>query len=144
MVSHHITSDPGPQFALALWAATSDLLGVEHHLTSVYHPEATRLIEQLYRTLKVALHACFCLPSWTDKLPMCPAKPVNCSVDTGCSTVDLVLHRVSPLLFEMVLQTLALPSLPMMIHHHQKSSVVAVTQNSLQSCDFVFLREDAV
>jgi IS30 family transposase len=38
-VPSHITSDRGPQFLLAVWAAFTAKLGVRHIMTTAYHPE---------------------------------------------------------------------------------------------------------
>ena len=55
-VPEDVTSDRGPQFTSALWTALNTLLGVQHHRTTAYHPQANGIIERLHRQLKSALN----------------------------------------------------------------------------------------
>ena len=53
----HLISDRGPQFTSGLWRDLCQLLGVEHHTTSAYHPQANGRVERMHRTLKNALRS---------------------------------------------------------------------------------------
>ena len=43
-VPDHIVSDRGAQFTGALWQELHTLLGVQRHLTTSYHPQASGLV----------------------------------------------------------------------------------------------------
>jgi transposase InsO family protein len=45
------------------------LLGVQHHLTTAYHPQANGMVERSHRQLKDALRARLAGTSWPDHLP---------------------------------------------------------------------------
>ena len=85
-VPEDVTSDRGPQFTSALWTALNTLLGVQHHCTTAYHPQANGIIERLHRQLKSALKARLVGPAWMDELPFCSAP----KEDLGCSPSELV------------------------------------------------------
>jgi len=68
-VPAHITSDQGRQFTSALWSHVCQLLGVQHHLTTAYHPQANGMVERSHRQLKDALRARLAGTSWPDHLP---------------------------------------------------------------------------
>ena len=64
-----MTSDRGSQFTSELWRAMTNLLGIELHPTTAYHPQANGLIERLHRTLKASLKARLTSPHWINELP---------------------------------------------------------------------------
>ena len=64
-----ITSDRGPQFTSALWAALCQLLRIEHIPTTAFHPQGNGLVERLHRRLKDALRARSAGPNWFLHLP---------------------------------------------------------------------------
>jgi cleavage and polyadenylation specificity factor subunit 1 len=68
-VPSHITSDRGPQFSSAVWAAFTAKLGVRHIMTTAYHPQSNGLVERLHRRLKEALKARLATSDWPDHLP---------------------------------------------------------------------------
>jgi transposase InsO family protein len=47
-----ITSDRGPQFTSAVWAALCRLLNIQHISTTAYHPQSNGLVERFHRRLK--------------------------------------------------------------------------------------------
>ncbi len=55
-----VTSDRGAQFTSTLWAAFCGLLGIQHHPTSAYHPQANGMVERFHRQLKNSLRARLC------------------------------------------------------------------------------------
>ena len=67
-----ITTDRGSQFTSAMWAQLLQTWGINHKMTTAYHPEANGLVERLHRRLKESLMA-ICgddRNSWYWKLPM--------------------------------------------------------------------------
>jgi hypothetical protein len=68
-VPSSITSDRGPQFTSALWAALCKLLNITHIPTTAYHPQSNGLVERFHRRLKDALRARTAGPDWFHHLP---------------------------------------------------------------------------
>ncbi len=54
-VMNIITSDRGTQFTSTLWSVLCAKLGIEHRLTTAYHPQSNPMIKRSYRQVKVAL-----------------------------------------------------------------------------------------
>jgi transposase InsO family protein len=50
-----ITSDRGPQFSTEVWAALCRRLGIKHHMSTAYHPQANSLVERFHLQLKKTL-----------------------------------------------------------------------------------------
>lgn len=68
-VPSDISSDRGPQFTSALWAEVGKLLGMKHHRTTSYHPQANGLVERFHRSMKASLRARLKGPDWINELP---------------------------------------------------------------------------
>lgn len=68
-VPEHLSSDRGSQFTSQLWADVAQLLGVQLHRTTAYHPQANGLVERFHRQLKASLKARLVGASWLDELP---------------------------------------------------------------------------
>jgi hypothetical protein len=64
-----LTSDRGPQFTSALWAALCRLLDITHIPTTAYHPQSNGLVERFHRRLKDALRARAAGSDWSAHLP---------------------------------------------------------------------------
>jgi transposase InsO family protein len=64
-----ITSDRGPQFTSAVWAALCSLLNITRSTTTAYHPQSNGIVERFHRRLKDALRARAARPDWTKHLP---------------------------------------------------------------------------
>jgi len=64
-----ITSDRGPQFTSALWAALCKLLDITHISTTSYHPQSNGLVERFHRRLEDALRARSAGQDWVSHLP---------------------------------------------------------------------------
>ena len=64
-----ISSDRGAQFTSKLWLTVARLLGVQHKLTTAYHPQANGLVERFHRHMKAALRARLTGPHWAQELP---------------------------------------------------------------------------
>jgi transposase InsO family protein len=68
-VPTYITSDQGRQFSSALWQGMCERLGVQHLMTTAYHPQSNGMVERAHRQLKDALRARLAGPAWFDHLP---------------------------------------------------------------------------
>jgi hypothetical protein len=68
-VTDVVTSDRGPQFTSAAWAALCDKLNILHHQTTAYHPQSNGMVERFHRQLKDALWARECGAEWAAHLP---------------------------------------------------------------------------
>ena len=83
-----LSSDRGAQFTSQLWA---QLLGIELHHTTAYHPQSNGLVERFHRHLKAALRARLTGPNWTAELPWVllgiRTAPKD---DLGCSSAEMV------------------------------------------------------
>ncbi len=64
-----ITSDRGTQFASEVWTHMCEVLGIQHQMTTAYHPQANGLVERFHRQLKNSLRALLCGPDWASHLP---------------------------------------------------------------------------
>jgi RNase H-like domain found in reverse transcriptase/Reverse transcriptase (RNA-dependent DNA polymerase)/Integrase core domain/Integrase zinc binding domain len=64
-----LTSDRGPQFTSAIWAALCSWLNIQHNTTTAYHPQSNGLVERLHRRLKDAFRARLAGPDWVEHLP---------------------------------------------------------------------------
>ena len=56
-VPDSLTSDRGPQFTSAVWAALCGFLGTDHSPTTAYHPQSNGMVERWHRRLKDTLRA---------------------------------------------------------------------------------------
>jgi Integrase core domain/Integrase zinc binding domain len=64
-----LTSDRGPQFTSAIWAALCSWLNIQHNTTTAYHPQSNCLVERLHCHLNDAFRARLAGPDWVDHLP---------------------------------------------------------------------------
>jgi len=65
-----ISSDRGAQFSSAVWQAMCKQLGIQHVMTTAFHPQANGLIERFHRSLKAALRARAASSDWVEQLPL--------------------------------------------------------------------------
>ena len=66
-----ITSDRGRQFISEIWTELCNKLGMVHHRTTSYHPQANGILERFHRQLKASLRARLKnSENWVDKLPV--------------------------------------------------------------------------
>jgi transposase InsO family protein len=90
-VPNRVTSDRGPQFASAVWAAFCKQVGIKHIMTTAYHPQSNGMVERVHRQLKAALRSRNCGADWAEHLPRVlmgiRAAPKD---DTGVSSAELV------------------------------------------------------
>jgi transposase InsO family protein len=64
-----ITSDRGPQFSSAVWAAVCSLLNIDHLSTTAFHPQANGMVERWHRRLKDALRSRAAAADWAAHVP---------------------------------------------------------------------------
>jgi len=95
-VPEMITSDRGVQFTSSLWNSLCQLLQIQHHPTTEYHPQSNGMVERVHQRLKDALRARATGSSWADDLPWVllglRAQPRD---DSGLSPAEAVFR--SPL-----------------------------------------------
>ena len=86
-----LTSDQGRQFISTLWGRLCEQLGVQHQLTTAYHPQANGMVERVHRQLKDALRARLAGAHWAQHLPWVllglHAAPKE---DSGLSSAELL------------------------------------------------------
>jgi hypothetical protein len=63
-----LTSDRGPQFTGAVWATVCGKLGVQHQVTTAYHPQSNGMVERVHQQIKNALRSRECGPNWSAHL----------------------------------------------------------------------------
>jgi transposase InsO family protein len=104
-----ITSDRGVQFSSALWAAVMAKLGINHTMTTAFHPQSNGAVERFHRRLKNSLRARLAGVEWPQHLPWVMlglrAAPRE---DSGVSAAELVYG--TPLALPGVL--ISAPELP--------------------------------
>ena len=64
-----VTTDRGVQFTSAVWKILCQRLGIQHHLTTAYHPQSNGMIERFHRQLKDAMRARLAARDWPSHLP---------------------------------------------------------------------------
>jgi transposase InsO family protein len=64
-----ITSDCDAQFTSTLWSAFCGILGIQHHPTTAYIPQANGMVEHFHRQLKKSLRAWLCGTARSKYLP---------------------------------------------------------------------------
>ncbi len=87
-----VTSDRGAQFTSAAWVDLCARLGIQHVLTTAYHPQSNGMVERVHRQLKEALRARAAGAAWHSHLPWVllglRAAPKE---ESGCSSAEMVL-----------------------------------------------------
>ncbi len=68
-VPRTITSDRGAQFSSAAWSSFCSKLGMQHCMTTAYHPQANGIVERAHRQLKASLRARGANTNWPSHLP---------------------------------------------------------------------------
>lgn len=64
-----LTTDRGVQFTSNVWADFCKELGINHILTTAFHPQSNGMVERMHRRLKDALRARGASLSWAEELP---------------------------------------------------------------------------
>ena len=68
-VPHNITTDRGTQFTSSTWACMCKKLGIQHLMTTAYHPQSNGMVERFHRQLKQSLRARASGATWLSHLP---------------------------------------------------------------------------
>ncbi len=68
-ISSTVTSDKGVRFTSAVWKSMCSQLGIQHKLTTAYHPQANGTVERFHRQLKASLRARLIDQQWLLHLP---------------------------------------------------------------------------
>jgi transposase InsO family protein len=104
-----VTSDRGTQFTSPTWAGLCKRLGIEHILTTAFHPQANGMVERVHRQIKDALRAREAGAAWHSHLPWVllglRAAPKE---ESGISSAEQVLG--TPLVLPGELLTVPEPS----------------------------------
>ena len=68
-VPAYVTTDRGTQFLSSTWSGQCEKSGVEHIITTAYHPQANGMVKHSHRQLKNALRSRLAASDWLDHLP---------------------------------------------------------------------------
>jgi transposase InsO family protein len=118
-----ISSDRGAQFTSQLWSSIAQLLGVQLHHTTAFHPQSNGMVERFHRHLKSALTARLSGPSWSDELPwVLLGIRTAPKEDLGTSSAELVYGAPITLPADFVSNTL--PDVPPSVYLQQLREVV--------------------
>jgi transposase InsO family protein len=86
-----LTSDRGVQFSLVVWGSFTAKLGVQHAMTTAYHPQSNGMVERLHRRIKDALRARLSTAAWPQHLLWVLLGLRSCPwEDSGLSSAELV------------------------------------------------------
>lgn len=153
-----IITDRGRQFESALFKCLSTITGFEHKRTTAYHPACNGLVERFHRQLKAAI-VCHANDKWTESLPwVLLGVRSSLKEDLQSSSAELVYGEPLRLPGEFFdsssagttdssefiarIRTFARKLQPVPTSHHSKPKVFIY--KDLSTCDYVFLREDAL
>ena len=64
-----LTSDRGTQFSSATWQQLCARLGIQHIMTTSYHPQANGMVKRVHRQLKDTLRAREAGAEWPEYMP---------------------------------------------------------------------------
>lgn len=153
-----ITTDRGGQFTSQLFSTMMQRLGIEHHLTTSWHPAANGLVERLHRQLKAAI-MCHEDESWMESLPLVLLGIRTAFKDDMASTsAELVYGEPLRLPGELVVATTKAPTsdvtelLGRLQQHFGKVRPIPASRHAkpgvfihreLANCTHVLLRTDA-
>ena len=65
-----IISDRGAQFTSSTWKTLCIESGIDHQLTTAFHPQSNGMVERLHRRLKEALRSRGSADTWANDLPL--------------------------------------------------------------------------
>lgn len=153
-----IVTDRGRQFESALFQCLSRIAGFEHKRTTAYHPACNGLVERFHRQLKAAI-VCHANDRWTESLPWVLLGVRSAfKEDLQASSAELLYGeplRLPGEFFEPTvngtidtseftarLRNFAEKLRPVPASRHCNPKVFIYKE--LESCDHVFLREDAL
>ena len=151
-----LTSDRGAQFTSSVWTGVCSVLGISPSTTTSFHPQSNGMIERFHRSLKAALRARLAGSNWFSHLPLVllglRTVPRD---DTGTSASEAVFGAPLTVPGEFLgspesppsafLQRIedAVAGFAVPPPHHTHLSPPRQLPPALQTCKFVFVREDA-
>jgi len=150
-VPGQLTSDRGRQFTSSLWAHVCQQLGIQHSLTTAYHPQSNGMVERCHRQIKDSLRARLAGARWPEHLPWVllglRAAPKE---ESGISSAE-VLFGV-PLTLPGQFIAAAEPDVPQLLKQLRDVPVIATRAPAspppseppaaLQHTDLVYVRVD--
>ena len=149
-----LTSDRGTQFMSSLWSRVCGLLGINHVLTTSYHPQSNGMVERFHRSLKTALRSQQNPSSWASNLPMVLLGLITIpKEDTGSSASEAVFGTQLCLPGEFLTSGemsqsdyirrigKAVSNFSSIVPHHR--SVPLRFPSALSTSRYVFVREDS-
>ena len=89
-VPSSITSDRGSQFSGSIWSSMCQVLGINHSMTTAFHPQANGMVERFHRSLKNALRARCNGSNWSGHLPWVLLGLRTVPKDCGISCAEMV------------------------------------------------------
>jgi hypothetical protein len=147
-----ITTDRGTQFTSQVWEKFCIRLGVQHHMTTAYHPASNGLVERAHRQLKDSLRTRLAGNDWPAHLPWIllglRAAPKE---DSGVSSAELVLgspltlpgeflHGEEPPAENFLQYMRDFPPLPLPTRPLTGSDTVNKIPEALMNAKFVYVR----
>ncbi len=134
-----VLSDRGAQFTSAAWVELCTRLGIQHMLTTAYHPQSNGMVERVHRQLKEALRALAAGAAWHSHLPWVllglRAAPKE---ESGCSSAEMMLGMPLQLPGELLLPEQVDP-----VDRQRSLSYAAIADSPpahLASACFVYVR----
>lgn len=158
-ICQYLTSDQGRQFESRLFSELLKCMGVHRIRSSPYHPQSNGAIERWHRSAKVALRARLNTTSWVDELPtVLLGLRTTLRSDSNLSAAELTYGRTLRLPGEFFVSSKSEATDPITLVHElrdtirklravperQRDSQTLFIHPDLKSCEYVFLRNDAV
>ncbi|BHF78195.1 hypothetical protein SprV_0602130700 [Sparganum proliferum] len=154
-----VTTDRGSEFESTLFRELTSLLGTNRIRTIAYHPQTNGLVERFHRQLRTALMTQPDPCRWSDHFPLVMLSlRSTLKDDVGCTAADLVCGTSLRLPGELVSTSNTLAFFEPCSYVERLRSVMrnlratpprtspanAFIPPELDTCDFVWVRHDAV
>lgn len=158
-ICRYLTSDQGRQYESSLFSELMKCMGIDKIRSSPYHPQSNGAIERWHRSLKAALRARLDSTSWVEQLPtVLLGLRTTLRSDSNLSAAELTYGCSLRLPGEFFVSAKSEASDPHTLVQElrdgiRKMRAVPVKQRDsrtlfihpdLKSCDYVFIRVDAV
>jgi len=141
-----VTTDRGTQFSSSSWACLCQKLGMQHVMTTAYHPQSNGLVERFHRQLKEGLRARASGAAWLQHLPFVllglRAAPKE---EANVSSAEAVLGEQPVLPGQLVppqadLRAPDRPQIPSTVRSY--ASVAAEPPSPLQGVEFAYVHRE--
>lgn len=158
-VCRYLTSDQGRQFESDLFTQLMLLMGIHKIRSTPFHPQSNGAIERWHRSLKVALRARLNCTSWVDELPtVLLGLRTTLRTDSNISAAEMTYGRCLSLPGEFFNTSRSEPTDPhtlvqeirdtirkfKAVPARKRDSRSIFIHPDLESCEYVFIRCDAV